>query len=227
MKKNSIREYIVLGIIFVLYTLVVFLVLFEKNAIFWIAYVFAVIALATQLYVLKVAFANEDTKSKFYGFPIARVGIIYLAVQLIASLVEMILGGILPPWMAVLVNAFIVGFAVVGFVATVTVREEIVKQDEKLKEDVANIRMIQSMASTLSGQCEENVKVDVEKLVEEIRYSDPVSGEETKQLEEEVIQMMKELQAAIVDNEEEAVKVLCKKITGALAERNRLCKLNK
>ena len=83
MNKTSTKGYIVLGLIFVVFTVIAFAAPFNKTGVFALAYIFGVIAIAYQIYVFKISFtAGGDAKSKFYGFPIAKVGVIYLLAQL-------------------------------------------------------------------------------------------------------------------------------------------------
>lgn len=55
----------------------------------------------------------------------------------------------------------------------------------------------------------------------------PVSNDATVAAETELKAVMEELQRAMVDNDDTSVVPLCKKAEAILAERNRLCKLNK
>ena len=64
-------------------------------------------------------------------------------------------------------------------------------------------------------------------MAEEFKYSDPVSSEAIKNIENELSEMVDELQKAVVDNDSESIIGLCDKIKISLTERNRLCKLNK
>ena len=92
MGKNEIRGYIVDAILLIVFSVIAFAAPFAKTGVFWMAYLFGVIAIAYQIYVFQISFnQGDDVKSKFYGFPIARVGVIYLAVQLVLSLIEMCL----------------------------------------------------------------------------------------------------------------------------------------
>lgn len=74
---------------------------FAKNGVFWLAYVFGVIAIAAQIYVYPKAFEGESARSKFYGFPIAKLSTIYLIVQLILSILCMAISKVLPTWVPV------------------------------------------------------------------------------------------------------------------------------
>ena len=92
MSKNLMRFYISLGIIFVVFTVISFVLPFERNSVFWIAYLFGVLSIGVQAYIMPHAFQQgSSVKSKFYGFPIARVGAIYLAAQLVVSVICMTL----------------------------------------------------------------------------------------------------------------------------------------
>ena len=71
------------------------------------------------------------------------------------------------------------------------------------------------------------VQKAIETLADEMKYSDPVSGQATEELETELDTLVSELQKAVIDGENEAALLLCKKARGILAERNRVCKLSK
>ena len=229
MSKNKVRGYITLAVLLIVFSVIAFAAPFAKTVVFWLAYVFAVIAIAYQIYVFRISFSDEgDAKSKFYGFPIARVGVIYLIVQLVISLIEMVLAVFLPVWAAVIVNVFPIAFAVVGCIASDIMRDEIVRQDMQLKKDVSNMRALQSMSAALVGQCNDaDLKKTIQNMADEFKFSDPVSLEQTKDMEQELQSQMNEIQKAIVDGDLASVKTLCGKILGSLAERNRICALNK
>ena len=54
MSKNKVRGYIVLGIIFLVFTVIAFAAPFSMKASFWIANVFGVLAIAYHIYVFKI-----------------------------------------------------------------------------------------------------------------------------------------------------------------------------
>ena len=98
----------------------------------------------------------------------------------------------------------------------------------KLKKNLNNMRNLQSMSVTLVGLCaNEETKKIMQNVADEFKYSDPVSSEQTQNIESELQSQMNEIQKAIVDEDDEAVKVLGKRILVSLTERNRVCRLNK
>ena len=229
MKKDMIRWGIGLGVVLVLYILIAFLIPFAHTATFWVSFLFTLIAFGVVAAAFYIAFIrNSDAKSKFYGFPIAKIGTIYSLVQLIAGIIFMALAALVPAGVAVLVYAIALGAAVIGLISAEAVAEEIHNQDAKLKKDVTLMRSLQSKLNQMAAQCDNpDAAAEVKRFAEEMRYSDPVSSEALADIEADLAAAVDELQATIVDDDGNATKQLCRKASAVLAERNRLCKLNK
>lgn len=229
LNEKEKKGLVVLALLFAVYTLIVLAVPFAKGGMFWLTYLFTAVAFGVQAYVFKLSFEKEaGAKSKFYGFPIARVGVLYLAVQLVLGLVFMALAAVAPVWLALVLYLALLAAAAVGVIATDSIRDEVERQDAQLKKDVATMRALQSKAAALPARCEDaEAKSALKKLAEEFRYSDPVSAPALADLETDMAAIMEELSAAVTDGDNAAVLALCKKISATLAERNRLCKLNK
>lgn len=225
MKKDTIRAAVVAIVALVIYNLIAFVIPFAHTAAFWISYGFTLVAFAVVCASIYIAFIkNPDAKSRFYGFPIARIGVLYGGAQLIVALIVMALAQWTPWWIPVLVYAIGMGAAVIGLVAADAVVEEIQTQDVKLKKDVSLMRSLQSKISQIASQTD---NAGIRALAEEFRYSDPVSNDAIADAEADLAAAVDQLQAAFVDGDNEAMAQLCRKATALLAERNRLCKLNK
>ena len=220
---------LVLALLFVVYTLIVLAVPFAKGGVFWLTYLFTAVAFGVQAYVFKLSFEKEaGAKSKFYGFPIARVGVLYLAAQIVLGLVFMALEAVVPVWLTLVVYLALLAAAAVGVIATDSIRDEVERQDTQLKKDVSTMRALQSKAAALPARCEDaTAKAALEKLAEEFRYSDPVSAPALVERESSLTSALDELETAVVDVDNAAVLDLCKKISAALVDRNNLCKLSK
>lgn len=230
LSKNAVRFLIFIGLALLVFNVIAFVVPFAKTGTFWIGYLFGTISILGQIAVMKLAFNGTTTvRSKFYGFPVARIGIIYAVVQVLLSIFLMALAAYIPAWIPVVIFIILFAIAAAGLVASDTVREEVVRQDAKIVEDVKTMRNLQSKMNMLVSQsdCNEEVKSALSSLAEEIKYSDPVSGKATKELEQELLFDIEELQKVVVDGDNESALKICKKAMGILAERNRLCKLNK
>ena len=231
LNKNQIRSIVTVAVIFAVYNVLAFVLPFKHTGLFWIGYSFGLVSIIVSMMILAIAFGKNGTaKSSFYGFPIARIGVLYSAVQVPLSFLAMALAGIagIPLWPFVLVFILILGAAVLGTVATDATRDEIVRQDIKLAKDVSVIRALRSLGNSLVAQCtDDEAKKELKKLSDMLNYCDPVSSDATIAAETELKAVMDEIQQAIVDDDVTSVVPLCKKAEAILAERNRLCKLNK
>lgn len=79
--KTNYRIPIVLGVLVVALNIIAFSVLAEKDATFYLCDIFVVLALAAQLGFSWLAFGkNKSLRSKVYGWPIMRIGLLYLCV---------------------------------------------------------------------------------------------------------------------------------------------------
>lgn len=216
-------------LVLVVFSVMAFVIPFAHTATFWVGYGFGVLAILYQLYIFKLSFsAGSDAKSRFYGFPIARIGVYYLIVQLIASVIEMALAKLLPVWVPVVVNLLLLAVALIGCITVDTMRDEIIRQDEALKKDVSNMREMQSLSASLVTQYSETgLKRTLEKIADEFRFSDPVSSESTLELEEDMRSQLGNIQQAIIDRDFNGAQKLCRELSGSLAERNRICSISK
>ena len=228
MKKNSIRGCVILAILLILFSVVAFSVPFARTATFGVAFGFGVFAIVFQLYIFRVSLASGDAKSRFYGFPLARLGVIYLAAQLIVSIVEMVVAGVLPVWVALIANLLLAALAIIGCLASEAMRDEIVRQDIHLKKEVSVMRELQSLSRTLVGQCQDGeLKAMLERIADDFRYSDPVSSDTTREIEADMRSQLDDIQQALVEGDSDGAKKLCGKLMGTLAERNRVCSVSK
>ena len=229
--KNTLRGLIIGGIFLVVFNLIAFLVPFPRSAIFWVGYVFGMIAILAQAPIWMLAFRGaESACSKFYGMPIARVGVIYLVAQLIFSFIAMGLAWVpvVPAWPFIIVSLLLLATAALGTIATDMTRDEIERQDIQIKRDVSKMRELQSLGNSLVRQCDDAAaKAELQKLSDALRFSDPVSSDATAASEAELKRLLTELQTALFDGDTSGSAGLCKQAQTVLAERNRICKLNK
>ena len=230
LSKNAVRILLFAGIAVVCFNVISFVLPLAKNGTFWVGYIFGMLAILLQLVVMKVAFKDgESVRSKFYGYPIARIGIVYGICQLLLSFTMMALSPYIPFWIPMIVFTLMLGAAAAGCIAADAVRDTIECQDEKLIKNVSMMRDLQSKMNllVLQYECGAELKKALSDLCEEIKYSDPVSAPALEEIEHALYIHIEELQKTVADGEEDSAIKLCKKTKGILAERNRLCKLNK
>lgn len=231
LNKKSKSVIAVYAIVLFVYVLAFLIIPFNKTAASWISFVFTIIAIAGSLFVCGYAFnAKQTLVSKIYGYPIFRVGAVYAIAQLAIGIVICAVSAVIavPYWVALLVSVILLGVAAIGVIITDNTRDLVEEVDESVKVDIKNVTNFQINIAGIVDVCEKvDVKIELERLNELFRFSDPVTNDETREVEEAIKTMLAELKILVVDGSADDIKALIKKITNALNERNRICKVTK
>ena len=220
--KKKVMAYSVLGIVFALFNVLAFVIPTEKTATFWIAYAFSVVAFGLQIGIWNFAFKGAETrKSKFLGIPLISVGARYLVVQVIAFVVFMAFP-FLPSWIPIVVCSVILGISAICLIGTETGREEINRVEEKVEKKVFYIKSLQVDIELLAeSENDPDIKAELLKLADKIRFSDPMSSDALAKIETEILEKVSELKTA-----ENKLAIIA--ATSALvAERNKKAKILK
>lgn len=194
MKKNSTTGYILLSIAFVLVSVIAFTIPSAKTTAFWISYAFTVIAFAAQIAIWKAALGRaESLKSKFLGFPVVHIGMVYLVVQIIAFAV-FLFAPALPVWSAIVAGAVIAGSSAICMIAADVGRSEIEQVSAKAGEGTFYIKRLQTDIESLADtETNAETKTALKQLAEKIRFSDPMRDEQISDIEDRITAKIAEL----------------------------------
>ncbi|MBR1758945.1 MAG: hypothetical protein IJ744_09515 [Lachnospiraceae bacterium] len=229
LNKKAKSILVVYGIVFLLYIVFFACIPFHKVGASWVAFVFALISLIVSIFITAKAFQGQDAlKSKLYGVPVFRVGLLYAAVQLIVTVIICILGVFfrVPVWVALVLGMVLFGCAVIGFIGTDNARDAIQEQEKEVQEAIQQTKMFRLNIESIVDRCgDPGLKKELRSLSEAIRYSDPVSSEATEEIEREIESRLEAL-ATKVENPDEASN-LVKELKNLVVERNRVCKVEK
>lgn len=217
MKKRS--GYLIFAIVLIVFAVVAFAVPFEKTTVFWASFVFGLLAICFQIPLWNKALSGETLKSKFLGFPVLYVGISYLIIQLIVSIIMMAVPGI-PLWIAIIVDVIILAFAC-GFVTSSGVaRTAIEETEEKIQAKTTFIKGLKADVDILlSKEADTEVKEALKKLSDEIRFSDPMSNSVLEGIEAEISDKLMSVSSA-----GENKLFVISEISGLIKQRNIKCK---
>lgn len=218
--KQKYSVIAVAAIVLVLFSLIVFIAPIPKTGVFWLSYAFAVLAIVAQLGFVYVAFSGgTSARSRFYGYPVFRIGIIYLVVQVALSLVFMLMGKWVPMWVPTLAYLVVLALGAIGLIAADNVRDSVRLVEEKQAENTGRMRSLRRAADVLAQQYPE-----VSDLAEALHYADPVSTTASEVYE----QQMFELLEALKNSPDEAARIRCKnQLLETLSQRNAVCKSSK
>lgn len=192
--KNKNSGNAVLGILFVLLSVIVFAIPTVKTGTFWIAYAFTAIAFMAQIAIWKKALGKEDAmKSKFLGLPVVHIGIVYLIVQMTALAVFTAVPA-LPAWSATVACAVILGISAVCMIAGETGRSEIERVEAKVQKKVFFIKELQADVELLAdAETDTGIKAALQQFAEKIRFSDPMSDDALAEIESTIAARVAEL----------------------------------
>lgn len=221
----------ILGVLIILvglgiFNLFVFLLVSDYTNVFWSAYIFTTIAFVVQG-VVGFAFGKADANAKFLSLPLLYVGGIYFAVQLIIGIVCMLAP--LSIGFAVLVQAFILAVYIIVILASTIAKEQAIKNDGNIKKVTNYIRTLTIEAEQLYLFQEDlSKKVELKKLYEAIRYSDPMSStEEIRVVDEQINIAFRVLSEKVSSATADDLKQEIKPILDLVTKRNMICKASK
>lgn len=214
--------YSIFGIAFVAVSVILFVIPVEKTAAFWIAYGFTAIAFGLQIPVWESTIGRENTlKSKFLGFPLLHISIVYLILQVVALIIFAVIPE-LPTWLSVIVCVFLLGVSSIGLIAAETGHNEIDRVEKAVRKKVFYIQALQADVEMIAER-ESNAEAKrmLLQLAEKIRFSDPMSADELQDVESKIISKVEELKNCTEKSE------IIQELNLLLVERNKKCKFLK
>ena len=232
MKDKKFKSIVaVFAIVFFVFVVLFACIPFHKNMASWIEFIFTLISIAGSFAIVLLAFKNgTNPVSRVYGFPILKVGVFYLAAQLVVCVIICIVAAFVdvPAWIALLCSLLIFAVAAIGVIATDNTRDFVENLDQKTEEATKNTARFRISTAGLADRCSDpELKKALAKLSEEFRFSDPVSSESTLEMEKSIAVRVEELKAKLASGDQVEIKEIIRQISDQLAERNRVCKESK
>lgn len=201
----------------------------EKNIAFGIIFAFSLLAILAQIYTVHTVMKSQlSAKDRVYDFPMIRVSILYLLIQLLASVLMVAFSAKIPVIAAIIIEIVILAIAVIAFYAVKVTQKEILRQDAQLKKELSKMEELQTRINLLISQCEEEqIRAVIQKLSEEVRYSNPISGDISEEIETELDVLFTDIETRALAGDVENTIELSRRMKGLLRERDRICKYGK
>lgn len=197
----------------------------EHNEVFWISVSFVWVAFVLIEIFFLVFHKNLSQRySWILGLPIGKYSLIYLVVELIVSSLfiafeENVLFGVALISQGVL---FLIYLAVVSSIFFT--KEEVEKVRKRITDDTQFIKTVQIQLNQIV-KFGSNMKVQelYSNLYELIKYSDPVSIEESKEIEMEILGLLERTKSL----ESNDLISLSERLRYLIEQRNNICKIYK
>lgn len=190
------------------------------TASFWIGYAFITIAFIGNL-VCSLFFFKEENKGKvFLNLPIITISYSALCVSLIVGAVAMAVPAI-PYWVGIIVDVLVLAFYAIAILKASAAANIVSDIDKKIKTQTFFIKSLTVDAETLMARAKnDEIKAEVKKVYEAIRYSDPMSNEALASIETKIQNEFNSFDNAVISDDIDLVKSIAEELINLINERN-------
>ena len=229
MKKNFKSYAIVWAIGLVIFNLCAFLIPSETRFTpsFWLGYGFITLAFILHLGTAFFGFKEESKEKLFLNISTITISFTTLICTAIVGAITMAVPGI-PEWLGSILCFACFGIGIAATLFAKTAGDIVAKKDEEIKVQTFFVKSLTVDADTLVSQAKTpEIKAELTKVYEAIRYSDPKSCDALSGAESQITLKFNELQGAVAQNDAVAVQTISNELLILIKDRNSKCKLLK
>ena len=220
----------VFGIIFVAYNVVLFVASgIDHEATFWVSYIFMILAFAISIASVYLLKNNKGlSQNWFLGLPISIQTVAYFAIEVVASVIFMILDYDCPWSVAFVVQFIILAIALVLIVLQFLAKDVVNTVSVNTKVKTYRMKTFQLDAESIATNVPvAEIQMAYAKLAEDFRFSDPVSSDATKEVEEQIAYTLDQAKSSVNINDVQAALFYANKASNLLKDSNRIAKMFK
>lgn len=219
------------AIILLLCILAFVLIPFPKSATSWISFAFTVLSIIVSLIACGYTFNRKNAIGAVYGFPIFRVGLIYMIVQTVICIVLCAIASFVtvPYWISLLVSVLLLGVTIILLIVTCSAHSIVVEVEETTIEKIKTFSTFNIDIAGIIDSCEDvELKALLQELGNTFKYSsDPVSNDATQDIEAQIEKELQVLRELVLISDIDVATEKAKLVGRLLAERNRICQTTK
>ena len=198
---------------------------YEKyTASFWIGYVLISLAFVGQLVCAYVSLKENDSKKLFYRISLLRISYIGLIVSFLFGSLCMIVSP-LPYWIGILVCGVMLIMCIISVLKAAAAISEVERIDIKVKQQTLFIKTLTVDAGSLLARAKSDaVRAECKKIVDSVRYSDPMSSEMLALVEKQITLKFEDLTNAVIADDVLVVSAVAAELQILIKDRNNKCK---
>lgn len=231
--KSGIKATLIIyAVLIVLLTVCTFAIPFPKldDGVLIASYVCAVVmTIAEGSLALSLLFNEGNLNQRVLSLPILFSGYVALVLQVIATLTFYVCNAFikLPIWIVIVVECLLFGYLIIQLAKGFFFKD----RNREYHDRGANTKFMDEFRARLKAivaiNSNENIKKELEDLLDIAKGSDPVTNDKTMDSESELLSDLQELDEAIKSGSEDEARAVIKKTKNTLLERNVLCKTGK
>lgn len=220
MNKNNFLSIIAIIILFIVISVISFIIPVKLTGAFWISYSFSVLTFI--LILLQTIFSKKlkSFKKATIPFSLIYINVIYSLIQVVLLFITKFVS--MPIWLSIILNLLILTIYILVWISIYYVGDNVNKIEEKVNKKVFYIKDLQTDVELLAEkENNKDIKNKLNELAEKIKYSDPMSNENLKEIENKLKAIIEELKES--NKKEELIN----KAIDTLEERNKKAKILK
>lgn len=230
--KNKVMIGIIYAIVFVVYNIVVFTLFRAKTPVFWISYLLVVLAFVLHFITTRLAFRDSAIETSFYGIPLASISTFYLLAQIGVSIIfiifQQMFSGTGITKAAVVIQVVMLAIFIVVAIIAIMSRDAVQAVNDTVREKVTTHKttlfQIEMIRDTTTHP---ELKNAVGKLVETVKYSDPITNESIADVDARIEYTLNELRVYSDANQTQEALAAVKDLELMYLERNRILFISK
>ena len=216
MKKNFKFYAVSWAILLVLFNVICFATPNEAAGMdkfggaFWAGYAFITAAFIGQLICAYIAFKAENNEKFFYNVPLIALSYSGAVLTAVFGAAAMAVPNV-PNWVGIIGAAVILAFTAIRIVSAKAAGEEALKTGEKLESKTEFIKKLRAEAEALMPKAKtEEEKTSVRRVLDALKYSDPVSGDALFEIEGKINDMFSAFSVSLDEAAEKELLALIK-----------------
>lgn len=226
MNVTKFKKPLLLAVVYLavlgIYNILVFNIFKNPNEVFWVSYVFMTLAVLVNVGVTMLTFFKEkDIETVFFGIPLLSFSVFYVFAELFVSVVFMIFRNSLGLTLPLIVQSILLlVFIIISAIALLS-KDVVQGVENTVKTNSANIKMLSVDVQVLENQClDSELKQQLHKVAEGIKYSDPMTNAAVAQLDEMIRGKVNELKYLCQNNQKNEAMQVCFQLQSYISERN-------
>lgn len=189
---------------------------------FWCGYVAIMLSFAANLLCAWLAFRGRNNKQVFYNLAFFRINYAGLILSFVVG-GGFMLTSVIQLWVCILVSVIAIGANTVAFIKAVAAAALVEETDNKLQTNTEFIKLLTADAKSLASTAKsEQNHVLTQKVLEAVRYSDPVSCTALSEIEQQLQQSFDSFAKCILENQDAAQAA--DQVLYLIEKRNQQCK---
>lgn len=194
---------------------------------FWVGYIFITLSFIGQLICAYIAFKADNLQKFFYNVPLIRISRTGLVLTAIFGTLCMAIPN-LPNWIGIIICLAVLAFTAITVIKATAAGDIVSGIDEKIDSKTSFIKLLAADAEALMSAAKTpELRAEVKKVYEAIRYSDPMSNAALEEINEQIQNQFSVFEDAVKSEDSELASSSSEELIVLMDKRNKKCKLLK